>query len=217
MAVFVWASGSNQRTGSSNSIVVDDVAQGEMHEIISNASWSIDISNPVVVAEQSSNIALVRIDSIDGADNYSEVSGEYVYPYSYGRMTVLENLKGDLPMDGGVTFYKVGGTITAEQHYNGLTLAQKERYEGATDGPDMFKYAFSGDVELEVGKVYLAYLKPEVAYRGDSNAYGFICAQGGLREVQIQLDDRSRSNGEARVLNNFTGEWESLADVMYGI
>ncbi len=190
-------------------------SEGTTHTITSDLSWSIDISSPSVVADQSTNIAIVRIESIDGANNYSELTNEYVYPYSYGQMTVLENVKGELPIDEKIEFYKMGGILTPEQHYAGLTEAQKSHYDdNQLNSLDKFHYSIAGDIDIEVGKTYLAYMKPEQVYYGKPNTYGFTCAQGGLREVDFQNDKQRSSGSNTKVLNNFTGEWENLIEVI---
>lgn len=174
--------------------------------------WGVDIEDPKVVAEKSTNIALVRIDRIEGFGNYSEVSESYTMPYTYGEMTVLENIKGELPLDKELKFYRMGGVLSAEEYYTGLGEEMKAKYaEMNADNPELWtkktRYMLMDDIKVELGKVYLAYLMPDTVYEKDSKAYGMILAQAGTREAQKD------ENGEWEVLNNFTGEWESLSEV----
>jgi len=182
--------------------------------VVSIAEWTLDIRDAEVVAEKSSNIAIVRIDEISGFGNYSEVTGEYMMPYTYGKMTVLQNVKGELPLDKELKFYRMGGILTAEEYYTGLGEEMKAEYgEMNADDPELWtkkmRYVTEGDIKLELGKEYLVYLVPDTVYDQRGEAYGMILAQGGTREV------RSGVNGEwTEVLNNFTGEWEKLSDVV---
>ncbi len=176
--------------------------------------YIIDISNPSVMAEHSDYIALVKIDSIDGANNYSEIAQGYVKPYTYGRMTIIAGYKGELEEGQSYVFYRLGGTLPAEQYYTGSLSpegnAKRQEMQAAAGESDEGKYIHDlaqGDVEPEVGKSYLVYLVPEDSYYGKPETYAITGAQGGLREVR-QMDDRWQ------VLNNFTGEWENLEAVV---
>lgn len=170
--------------------------------------YAIDIQDTAAVAKNSSNVALVRIEKIEGFGNYNEIVEEYTRPYTYGRMRVLENYKGELPVGETVKFYRNGGVLTAEEYYAGEGEERRAKYaELNVDDPELWmkktRYMTMGDIKSEVGKTYLVYLVPR---EGEEGAYGAICAQGGLREVR----------GD-EVLNNFTGEWEKLSGVVEGI
>lgn len=175
---------------------------------------TIDLSNPQALAENSSYIALVRIDSLDGANNYSEISQQYVLPYTFGQMTVLENYKGELTPGEKYGFYRLGGTLPAGQYYAGAlspeTNAKRQAMQAENGESDAGKYVRDlavGDIEIEVGKTYLVYLVPENSYYGKPDTYTIIGYQGGLREAR-------QGDGVWQVLNNFTGEWEDLAVIL---
>lgn len=207
----------------------DDPAAAQTTEqnvyVVSSAhDLAINISDPAEMERVSTYIALVKIDSIDGANNYSEVSGEYVLPYTYGHMTVVENIVGDLPIGEGLEFYRLGGTISADQYYNGLTEVEKERMDFAKENnaalasATYIKEASDGDVDVEAGKTYLVYLVDETAYYAKPDTYAIIGFEGGLREVRTNSGEvATQSTTEAtnmQVLNNFTGEWESLNSIL---
>lgn len=190
---------------------IDNEDEG-IETVRSIAEWAVDIEDPKEVAEKSTNIAMVKIDRIEGFGNYAEVSGRYTMPYTYGKMTVLQNIKGELPMNEELKFYRIGGVLSAEEYYTGLGEEMKAKYaEMNADDPELWtkktRYMMEDDVKVELGKVYLVYLKPDIVYEKDSKAYGMILAQAGTREAQ------KGENGEWEVLNNFTGEWEKLSEV----
>lgn len=193
-------------TSGASTIPPEDVAK-----VSSVVDTTINLADPQALAENSNYIALVCIDSLDGADNYSEISQQYVLPYTFGQMTVLENYKGELMPGEKYGFYRLGGTLPAEQYYAGALSpeanAKRQTMQAENGESDAGKYVRDlavGDIEIEAGKTYLAYLVPESSYYGKPDTYAIIGYQGGLREAR-QRDD------VWQVLNNFTGEWEDLA------
>lgn len=197
--------------------VFNDETEKRVYTVTSMSDLAINNEDPEEMLKVSQYVALVHIDSVDGGNNYSEVTGEYVLPYTFGRMTILQVLSGDLQTDSEVEFYRLGGTVTTEQYYNGLPLAQQERYtmeqavDAMFDSADYVKDIEEGDIDVEAGKTYLAYLVDETAYFAKPNTYAIIGYQGGLREVKQSTE---RSLLSTTVLNNFTGEWEELGEVI---
>lgn len=49
-----------------------------------------------------------------GTDNYGTIYKRYVFPYTYGTMTILNVYKGSLEINKEVKFYKLGGTLPIE-------------------------------------------------------------------------------------------------------
>lgn len=99
-------------------------------------------ANPNDVAGLSTNIAIVHIDSLDRADNYSAKVNQSVAPFSYGKMTVLNNLVGSLPEDASLTFYRLGGTISVEKYLAGLSETERSKMENLKNGYDYVEYKF---------------------------------------------------------------------------
>lgn len=193
-------------TSGASTILPEDIAN-----VSSVVDTTINLADPQALAENSNYIALAYIDSLDGANNYSEISQQYVLPYTFGQMTVLENYKGELTPGEKYGFYRLGGTLPAEQYYAGVLSpeanAKRQTMQAENGESDAGKYVRDlavGDIEIEAGKTYLAYLAPESSYYGKPDTYAIIGYQGGLREAR-QRDD------VWQVLNNFTGEWEDLA------
>lgn len=181
-------------TGDDVKIVVEDVAGRERTQAeIDNeddsiptvgpvVDYLIDIRDPEAVAGKSDYVALVRIEKIEGFGNYNEIAGTYTTPYTYGRMMVLENFKGELPVGETVKFYRNGGVLTAEEYYAGEDEEKRAKYaELNADDPDLWtkktRHMAIGDIKPEFGKTYLVYLLPR---KGEEGAYGMIAAQGGL-------------------------------------
>lgn len=187
--------------------------------IVSTTSdLAIDIASPAEMAKVSQYIALITIDSIDGCDNYSEVSQQYVSPYTYGTMTVLQNLKGELPVGENLRFYRLGGTLPIERYYEGLSSVEKERFDFAKNNNDNLasaewvKVIDTEDIDIDPGKTYLVYMVAESAYHAKPNTYTIIGYQGGLREAKFS-DNRTRQVTDIKILDNFTGEWEDLNNI----
>lgn len=179
-----------------------------------------DVSDPNVMTRLSQYTAIVRIDSIDGGDNYSTLNESYVLPYTYGKMTVIQSLRGELPENQTLEFYRLGGTVSMDQYYDSLYDSEKANFDemsmdDAIKNADFIKVFDAEDVRPEVGKTYLVYLKDETVYHGIPGTYAIIGLQGGLREVQAADSEiQAYSASPVKVLNNFTGEWESLADII---
>lgn len=161
--------------------------------------------------DESDFIALVSIDSIDGADNYAEVRQGVSRVFTYGRMTVIKSLKGDLEEGSTKTFYRAGGTMDFSTYCSHLSEQECAKLRGLNPDQETMTYGIDGDVALEEGKIYLAYLKKDKTLRA-TEGYTFQQYQRGLRE--IQTTSGYSANSDLKVLNNFTGEWENLSDVV---
>lgn len=153
-------------------------------------------------------VARVHIDSIDNGRSFSPISDRYVFPQTIGKMSVREVYKGDLEPDTQVNYSRVGGTVTYDDYWNSLNQAQREKILQLNRGqkPTDAKYIqakITDDIDVEVGKEYVAFLQPQTAKDGSLKEYSITGYQYGLREVRGTGD-------EATVLNNETQTWESL-------
>ena len=195
------------------------IAKENVYSMPASASLAVDISNPDVLSSMCDGVVLATVDSIDGSNNYSEVSGEYVFPYTYGRITILESYKGDFPIGESVEFYRLGGTISIDQYHAGLSEGELEKLSSLGENSMLNKSQWvqrtiSGDIEVEEGKTYLMYINPESAYYGKPNTYAIVGLQGGLREVQNVNTNKARSASDLKVLNNFTNQWEDITSII---
>ena len=161
-------------------------------------------------------VALVHIDSIDGGRNYSPIFEQYVYPQTIGKMTVLEVYKGDVKPGEQLTYSRLGGIITFEEYWNGLSEAQKNKILYLNKGikPTESKYVqekFRGDIDVEADKNYVVFLLPQSSKDGKLLEYFIDGMQYGLREAKGYVDG---SDANMTVLNNETKEWESPSSIM---
>lgn len=174
-----------------------------------------------VLFKASKYVALVKIDTISGSDNYSSVTDSYVMPYTYGKMTILKTFKGNLSENSKVNFYSLGATIDFEKYYEGLTEGEKNKIDRVYENRTVpFKYVdfyMGREVKIQESKSYLVYLVDETAYHNESNSYAILGLDYGVR--QIRINDNSNLNsvnnyGSLDVLNNETGEYEKLSNVI---
>ncbi len=194
---------------------------GKVYTVWMENCFAFDIADPVKMAENSQYVALVKIDSLDEVDNYSELNQSYTMPYTRGRMSVIENVKGELPVGEELKFYRMGGAITKDKYYEALGEAERERFSYAMEHnaelAEAEKIEVFGwnEVRLEEGKIYLVYMFDETFINGEPGTYGIHGFKGGVREAKFdatKIGLRALVE-QAEVLNNFTGEWESFESV----
>ena len=116
--------------------------------INSEADTLYNYADSSVIYSLADYIAIVKIDEITGVDNYSYISNEYVLPYTYGNMTVIKSYKGNLEENKSVKFYRLGGSISYEKYYSGLTTGEKEKIDSVNKN-NLNKYKY---VDISVGK-----------------------------------------------------------------
>lgn len=170
-----------------------------------------DANEMYKIAEQ---VVIARIDSIDGGSNYDEQTKEYVYPYTYGKMTILDVKKGTLAANQQIDYIRMGGIVTFEEYYNSLFPAQKEKLDAnMKEKPKYVKRMFGEDIDIEAGKTYLIYIgegDTEDITMSKKVTYPIIGWEGGLRAIEGNV----KAKGNLKVLNNITGEWEALDEVI---
>lgn len=159
-------------------------------------------------------VALVTIVSKDGASmKYSN------YGMTYGTMIVDNILYGSLvKSDELIEYLKPGGYVSvADYDAQDIPAAVEKRdYLRKQAGIEIdkentyYNLQIEDDVELEVGKTYLAYLH----YSENINKYEIIGLRTGLREVNVSQKTRVKAQeyniNDLKIKNNKTGEWESL-------
>ena len=189
--------------------------------VSSHADSLYNISDSDVLASISEHIALIRIDSIDGTSNLNKRTGEYVAnPYLYGKATVLKELKGSFGTRS-IDFVREGGTLPYNEWIKGdcdpaklQALREKAGLDSEKTNTLYVKYKPEGDIELEAGKTYLAYMfrNPDFNVENEYVIHGY---QYGLRELQqnIKLTDDLSNLNDLKVKNNMTGEWEDLPTI----
>lgn len=173
---------------------------------------AVDYSNNEVLKESSKYIALVKINKILGTDNYGTIYKRYVFPYTYGTMTILNVYKGSLEINKKVKFYKLGGTLPIEKYYEGLNKTQKEKFDADNQKNQTIDKSALKNVKVIVGKdcdikeneTYLVYLNDETTYHGEEDSYAIVGLEYGIRKVKNVKDN------VLTVKNNETGKYETM-------
>lgn len=177
-------------------------------------TYGINTESATQTYNEAQHVAIVTIVSIDGGSNIDEVDGGYVYPYTYGTMKIEKVYKGNMQEDSILNYTRMGGIIRYSDYYNSLSPNEKIKHDFLSKGihPNYVKKAFGDDIDIEVGKSYLSYM--EDGNLRSNNEYKIVFWEGGLREV-IGLENASSSNSSGiKVFNNYTGEYESIEDVI---
>mgnify|MGYP003376721824 CR=1 FL=1 len=183
-----------------------DIDDDEILVIEYSPEMAGDITDPEYLKEKSSDIALVTITSIDGGSNHNESTNTNDFAYTYGKLEVLEVYKGDIKANDELNYVRTGGIIDFDTYYNSLDEEEKDKTLLETQKAYVYE-KFYGDIDIEVGKTYLAYLNsPDKGEYPKEDACFISHFQGGLRAV----DD---SNG-VHVLNNITGKWEAIEEII---
>ena len=97
----------------------EQIDEAEIMNLASQADVSLNYGNPEVMYQTAEQVVIARVDSIDGSSNYNEQTGEYVFPFTYGKMTILAVKKGNLSVNQQVPYLRMGAILTFEQYYQG--------------------------------------------------------------------------------------------------
>lgn len=180
-----------------------------------------DLTDSKVLTDAFEYIALIKIDSIDGVDNYDTVINQYVLPYTYGKATVLKVLKGNINQKQ-INFRRLGGKISFEKWLEGddapekiMKIKEEKGLKNVKNENIIVNTTMSDDIDIEKGKIYLAFLEYDPSLN-KGNEYWIGGVQYGLREVQQSNISLSSNNniGNLKVKDNTTGNWVNLKDVV---
>ncbi len=183
--------------------------------------WAYDLTDSKVLTDSFEYIALIKIDSIDGVDNYDTVINQYVLPYTYGKATVLKVLKGNINQEQ-IDFRRLGGKISFEKWLEGddapekiIKIKEESGLKNIKNENIIVNSTMSDDIDVEKGKIYLAFLEYDSSLNKE-NEYWIGGMQYGLREVQQSNISLSSNNsiGNLKVKDNTTGNWTNLRDVV---
>ncbi|MFJ4171208.1 hypothetical protein ACIPY3_17025 [Paenarthrobacter sp. NPDC089714] len=213
---------SEQRSGSgqqaSESLVHSsaDAYAGIPRQQIQHAGTDVDFlwdpKDPLYGFNKYPLVARVQIESIEGGRTSSPMSEQPVFPQTFGKMTIREVYKGELNPGAQLVYSRVGGTVTYDEYWNSLNKEQQDKILQLNGGqkPTDSKYVqakITDDIDVEVGKEYVALMLPQVSKDGSHSEYAITGYQYGLREVQ-------GSGPESMILNNETGAWESISTMV---
>ena len=151
-------------------------------------------------------VALITVESIEGASR--EYSSSTM---TYGKVIVNNVILGDIKLGDEIEYLKPGGYITVaeyDKYEDGAEITEEQTGEET----QYYNALLNGDIEIEVGKTYLAYLR----YDNNEDKYEIIGLGNGLREINIPKENVVTSKeydlDELKILNNTTNEWESLKE-----
>jgi len=187
-------------------------------EVIKTSSFaSIDISNVAELRDFHENVFIGTVDSIDGAS--ASVDDVYAMaPHTYGNISVLKNLKGNLDL-GVVKFARYGGTISIADYEKGapqemITNDDLHRKAAGQENIDKentyLTFMEEGDITLEAGKTYVFF--------GTVTDGGTFLIDGyeyGTRELSQPSTGKKAfrsmpAEDSLEIINNETGEYENL-------
>lgn len=192
----------------------EKIDKNDIYDIRSmEPSMSIDPNDAGDIYSISEYIAIARVISIDGGNNINEETGNFCKPHTYGKLEILNVYKGDIE-EKEIGYIRNGGIITYQAYYDGLSEGSKR----SAPKPDEYEYSYfkeyqEGDIEIEVGEVYLVYLIKTSVKPG---YYSIIGWQGGLRKVRMDNIDSLQEvpSEQIEVYNNKKECWETLDQVL---
>lgn len=189
-------------------IVIDK--ENKVINVLTSPDMLYNLSEPSVIEGLSDYIALVKIDTIDGASNINKKTKEFVNTYTYGKLTILKMIKGNIDKEK-VRYIRSGGEISYNDWIKGQLSSEKLQKMVENSGIDTNNLKivdkYEGDISIEIGKVYLAYMHNEPSFNED-NEYVIHGFQYGLREIKTD------KTSNIKVKNNDTGKWENLSDII---
>lgn len=188
------------------------IPNNQIESIPSDVDFEWNATDPFYGFNEAPIVAEVHIDSIAGGRTFSPISGQIVYPQTFGALTVNQSFKGEIKPGTQLNYSRVGGIVSYDDFWNGLNPEQRNKIQYLNGGqkPTDVKFvhkSISDDVDVEVGKDYLALLQSQTSKDGKSQEYSIIGFQYGLREMK-------GTGTNATVLNNETQEWDVLGSVV---
>ena len=169
--------------------------------------------SPEKIGQDADDIALVTVISLDEADPNGSLVGS-----TNGTLMVNNVIKGELSNGQVINYTKPGGMMkmsewekTQPEAANAKRKYLREKSGLTTDTENMYiNMLISGDIEIEAGKSYLAYLK-----ENSKSQYEIIGLGNGLRELNVTQTNniaatQFSNTSDLKIKNNETGEFESL-------
>lgn len=164
--------------------------------------------------ERADNVVIASVISIDGADTKIDPG----VGSTYGKMVINNTLYGNLSSEEVVNYLKSGGIMSLEeyeknQNPNAVEKREEMRKDADVDASKIYyNLHYENDPDIEVGKVYLCYLK----YIDELEHYEIIGLENGFRELDIKQAKSVTSKpylvNKYKIKNNKTGNYESLEE-----
>lgn len=189
-----------------------NIDPAKIQTVASHGEFIWNFKDPYWLFNEYPIAATIEVQSIDGAINRHPVRDHIMTPQTIGKIKILSVYKGDLKPGSVVKYARVGAIMKFNDYLKGLEQVQIDKImhlrkqDGITDTDFYIKSKFIHDIDIEVGKQYLAFLGPDDDKNGGIY-YGIYGAQYGLRELRID-------NGVSKILNNETKKWEPIETVI---
>lgn len=154
-------------------------------------------------------VVLGKIKSIDGTTNYNFKTQEYTDIFSYGKLEIVDTLKGNI--DGDIVdIMKLGGKITLSDYAKSLSPAQLQKEEmtnllNTYSNSKSAVYVESKNsemVEPEIDKEYLFVMY----YNNDYGKYILDTFPDAIKEVK-------REGSKISLKDNSTNEYKEFATI----
>lgn len=198
---------------------LDGVNLSNNEQIGLSADYAIDVTNVPTLRDNMSNVFIGTVDSIDGCSPTAENGTFNPMPYTYGKITVLDNLVGETNAPT-IKFVRGGGTISIADYekdapaemINRDNIHRKEAGQENIDKENTYlTFFFNDDITIEAGKTYLFF----TIYVSETDSYLISSAQYGTREIYQPASKATvfRSMPDESTLtlkNNETGTYEDL-------
>lgn len=117
----------------------------DVQNVPTSAETAIDISDVVKLRDFHTNVFVGTVDSIDGCSTTIS-TGEFVpMPQTYGKITILENLKGQIA-NNSITFAIGGGILSVadyEKDAPAKMIANHEKHRDTEIDKEATYYHFS--------------------------------------------------------------------------
>lgn len=201
---------------------LDEINANDIERVGAEASYAFDISNVELLKNEHTNVFIGRIDSMDGCSSTIGMNSFSSLPKTYGNVMVLSDLKGALKGQT-IQYARPGGVISLADYEKDmpedmLRNNAKHRKEAGQENIDKentyLEFIIEQDIKLEVGKTYLFF-----GSFYDSGVFSINGVQYGAREVKQNSTGISTFSSmpkveDVSVINNDTGEYESLAKII---
>lgn len=198
--------------------VFKDIDKDSLEKIDISSYFKINISDVESLRDDVSNVFIGTVDSILGTSTTIGV-GRFGSPKTYGNITVLQNLKGEIT-ESVITYARPGGIISVadyEKDAPEIFVKNMEEKRIADGTPEIDKentyleFKFEHDIEFEVGKTYMFFARKSNV----DDVYTIDGLQYGTREIKQEKSNLNSfrvlpSETSLLLKNNDTQEYESL-------
>lgn len=181
------------------------ISKNDIQEVRSEVDVNWDLNDPLYFYKNSEVVAIMKIESIEAVRNLDPVTKEPVYPQTLGKMNIEKVYKGELRDGEQVAYARPGATLSFEEYLKGLSKPEVEKIKHLNKGKTPkghVKVQFANDIEIEVGKKYLAFMNAKTNKNGEKE-YLISWMQYGLRKVKGEGEN-------ILVLNNEAKAWEKI-------